>query len=65
MVDKVKCPECGSTRTWAKGQVPSRSGPKQRYVCFTCGRTFYKPKAEAKVAKPRAARKAKTGKKKS
>ncbi len=48
MADKVKCPECSSTRTWQKGLVPSRSGPKQRYVCFTCGRTFYKPKAEAK-----------------
>ena len=63
MADKVKCPECGSTRTWQKGLVPSRSGPKQRYVCFTCGRTFYKPKAEAKVAKPRT-KKPKSGKKK-
>ena len=53
MADKVKCVECGSTRVWAKGQTPSRSGPKQRYVCFTCGRTFYKPKAEVKVAKAR------------
>ena len=66
MADKVKCVECGSTRTWLKGSVPSRSGPKQRYVCFTCGRTFYKPKAVvAKAAKPRATRKAKSGKKKS
>ncbi len=63
MTDKVKCPECGSTRTWAKGQVPSRSGPKQRYVCFTCGRTFYKPKETPKVAKPRV-KKSKSGKKK-
>ncbi len=64
MADKIACPECKSTRTWKKGAVPSRSGPKQRYVCFQCGATFYKPKAEAKVAKPRATRKAKTSKKK-
>lgn len=57
MADKIKCPECGSTKTWAKGKVPSRTGPKQRYVCFTCGRTFYKPKPVAK--------KPKSGKKKS
>ena len=67
MADKIVCPFCKGTRVWAKGQVPSIHGPKQRYVCFTCGRTFYKPKAEAKVAKPakpRAARKAKSSKKK-
>ena len=63
MAVKIACPE-GHTRVWAKGFVPTRSGPKQRYVCFTCGRTFYKPKAEAKAAKPRATRKAKSGKKK-
>ena len=61
MADKVKCPECGSTRTWAKGQVPSRTGPKQRYVCFTCGRTFYKPKAEAKPRAKKAKSKKKAG----
>jgi transposase-like protein len=55
MADKVKCPECKSTsRIWAKGLVPSRSGPKQRYICFACGRTFYKPKAEPKPTKPKA-----------
>jgi len=53
MSDIVKCPECGSTKgIWAKGRVPSRTGPKQRYVCFTCGRTFYKPKAVVKPVKP-------------
>jgi predicted RNA-binding Zn-ribbon protein involved in translation (DUF1610 family) len=67
MADKVKCPECGSLKIWAKGRVPSRTGPKQRYVCFTCGRTFYKPKPVVKVAKPvkpRATGKAKSSKKK-
>ena len=64
MVDKIVCPFCKGQRVWAKGQVPSIHGPKQRYVCFACGRTFYKPKVEAKVAKPRAKR-AKSGKKKS
>ena len=53
MADKVICPECKSSKTWLKGCVPSRTGPKQRYVCFDCGRTFYKPKVEAK-AKPKA-----------
>jgi len=61
MADKVKCPECGSTKTWLKGRVPARGGPKQRYVCYTCGRTFYKPKVEAKPAR---VRKPKSGKKK-
>lgn len=56
MVDKVICPECKSQKVWAKGLVPSRSGPKQRYVCFTCGRTFYKPKVEAKPARTRKAK---------
>ncbi len=50
MVDKVLCPE-GHSRVWAKGRVPSRTGPKQRYVCFTCGRTFYKPKPVVKKSK--------------
>lgn len=63
MADKVKCVECGSTRTWKKGEVPSRTGPKQRYVCFTCGRTFYKAKSELKLAKTKA-RKPKSSKKK-
>ena len=47
MADKVLCPE-GHSRVWKKGEVPSRTGPKQRYVCFTCGRTFYKPKTKVK-----------------
>jgi len=63
MAEKIKCPECGSLRTWLKGQVPSRTGPKQRYVCFACGRTFYKPKVEPKPAKART-RKSKSSKKK-
>ena len=66
MADKVICPECKSQRVWAKGQVPSRTGPKQRYVCFTCGRTFYKPKVEAKtkVARTRKPKSSKASKKK-
>ena len=63
MAEKVICPECKSSRTWLKGQVPSRSGPKQRYVCFQCGRTFYKPKVEVKPRVARA-RKPKSSKKK-
>ena len=60
MADKVICPECKSTRTWKKGAVPSRTGPKQRYVCFSCGATFYKPKETPKTK----ARKSKSGRKK-
>jgi len=52
----VKCPECGGQKIWAKGCVPSRSGLKQRYVCYTCGNTFYKPVPKPK---PRPVRKAK------
>ena len=57
----IRCPECGNTKgIWAKGKVPSRSGPKQRYVCFSCGRTFYKPKEAVKSkpsGKPKSSRK--------
>ena len=64
MANNVKCPECGATtRIWAKGLVPSRTGPKQRYVCFACGKTFYKAKVEAKPAKVARTRKAKSSKK--
>jgi len=63
MAEKVKCPECGSLRVWLKGHVPARGGPKQRYVCFACGRTFYKPKVEPKLKAPRT-RKSKTSRKK-
>lgn len=48
----VECPRCHKTRVWRKGHVPSRKNPKQRFVCFDCGTTFYfeKPKKEAKAA---------------
>jgi len=57
--EKIICPECGSVRVWAKGRVPTRSGPKQRYVCFACGRTFYKPavKVHKSIPKPKANKK--------
>ena len=38
-----KCPACKSKRVWKKGKSPTRQGDFQRYVCFTCGRTFYAP----------------------
>lgn len=60
-MDKVTCPECKSQKVWAKGRVPSRTGPKQRYVCFSCGRTFYKPKSEPRA---KVARKSKSSRKK-
>jgi transposase-like protein len=42
MAAGVKCPK-GHTRVWKKGVVPTKQGNKPRYVCFTCGRTFYLP----------------------
>jgi transposase-like protein len=56
MVEQIKCPE-GHTKVWKKGSVPTRKGPKARYVCFACGRTFYK-----KAPNPVAVRKAKVDK---
>ena len=45
----IRCP-AGHTTTWMVGIVPNVSGPKQRYKCKTCGRSFYigkdKPKAK-------------------
>lgn len=54
MATGMKCPnrKCGSTRIWRKGKTPTRQGEKQRYVCFTCGRTFYASDA-TRVAKPK------------
>ena len=47
---KVTCVECKGTRCWKKGGVPTRTGVKQRYICFDCGRSFYL--VEKKVATP-------------
>lgn len=59
MAKGLSCPDCGSTRIWAKGVVPSKAaGHKQRFVCFDCGRTFYRPKAEPKKPAKKSARKA-------
>jgi len=64
----IKCPE-GHTRVWKKGSSPTRKGPKVRYICYTCGRSFYHerkpvcvPRAPVKVkaSKPRKS-KAKSG----
>jgi len=55
MAENIKCPE-GHTKVWRKGLVPTRSGPKVRYICYTCGRSFYAPD-KPKVRKPRASKK--------
>ncbi len=52
----IKCPECGSVRVWKVGAVPTRSGPKERYKCVVCARSFYAPVP----AKAKRVRKAKT-----
>ncbi len=54
---KIKCPECGSLRIWSVGTVPTRSGPKKRYKCYECARSFYAPEPKRKRA-PRKAKKA-------
>ena len=43
MATNIKCP-AGHTKVWLKGKVPTRKGPKARYICYTCGRSFYAPK---------------------
>lgn len=48
----VKCPQ-GHTKVWKKGKMPTRQGPKQRYVCFTCGATFYADGSEKPKSKSR------------
>ena len=52
MATGVKCP-AGHTRVWKKGTTPSLSGPKTRYICYVCGKTFYSEPPKAKpVGKP-------------
>jgi len=55
MVAQIKCPECGSTHVWKVGSVPTRSGPKLRYKCVECARSFYvlPDKPKKRVRKPK------------
>ena len=43
MATNIKCPECKGSKVWLKGSVPTRKGPKKRYICYTCGKSFYAP----------------------
>ena len=43
----MKCPKCGSVNYQKIGFIPGINGPKQRYRCSDCGKTFYNPE-EAK-----------------
>ena len=61
----LKCP-VGHTTIWKVGTVPTRTGPRVRYKCSTCARSFYakgaldKPEPKPAVAdkpKPKKARK--------
>ena len=52
MATTIKCPE-GHTTVWKKGKTPTRRGLKVRYMCSTCGRTFYAPTVEAKKSSKR------------
>jgi transposase-like protein len=39
-IEKLKCPECGSTNTWKTGFVVRRKGKYQRHQCKDCGYEF-------------------------
>gem|GEM_PF-2650439 len=38
----VKCPRCGSARTWKDTKRYTSQGVMQRYYCRGCGRRFSK-----------------------
>jgi transposase-like protein len=40
---KPKCPFCSNGKAWKIGTVIRQKGNKQRYICNTCGKTFYLP----------------------
>ena len=42
MPEGRKCPECHSTHVIKAGCGLTRKGPKQRFKCMSCARTFYK-----------------------
>jgi len=46
----VKCPECGSQRTWKDGKRYAKEGEIQRYLCRSCGYRFSQPKVKVNVA---------------
>ncbi len=46
----VKCPECGSQRTWKDGKRYVKGGEIQRYLCRSCGYRFSQPKVKVNVA---------------
>ena len=45
MATNIKCPFCKGTKVWKKGKVPAIGGPKTRYVCYSCGKSFYAARA--------------------
>ena len=47
-IEGIRCPECKSTEVWLKGSVPTRQGPKRRYLCTKCGRSFYEEQGRPK-----------------
>ena len=50
MVDLImRCPECGSARTYKDGFRDSKSGKAQRYLCRVCGYRFSKPSVKVNV----------------
>lgn len=47
----TRCPHCKRSHILAKGRVPHSEGPKQRYVCFDCAKSFYLKKKATKKTK--------------
>lgn len=39
----IKCPECGSTKTWKDGLRYTNLGTVQRYICRNCAYRFSDP----------------------
>jgi len=45
----VKCPQCGSQKTWRDGIRHTQCGEIQRYLCKLCGFRFSEPSGKSQV----------------
>jgi integrase len=43
---QLRCPECGSAKTWKDGIRDTDLGPVQRYLCRSCGYRFSDPNSK-------------------
>lgn len=42
----MTCEKCGEKNIRPYGKVIRKGGPRQRYVCWTCGEMFIEPRSE-------------------